>query len=98
MSPSIDGPGSGESGRPPGSSSSIGNDMTSVGPGRSIQRTCRSAIVAESTRTIDSSAAGWTSIRAITKRATLINSGSEMSMPDSFETSMLMCDALSWEK
>ena len=83
MSPSIDGPGSGASGRPPGSSSSIGKLITSVGPGRSIQRMCRSAIAAVSNSTIDSSAAGLTSIWSMTNLATLINSDSETSIPDS---------------
>src|SRR4029450_5110219 len=89
MSPSIDGPGSGASGRPPGSSSSIGKLITSVGPGRSIQRMCRSAIAAVSSSTIDSSAAGLIFILRMTNRATLINSCSETSMPDSLDTSML---------
>ena len=90
MSPSIDGPGSGESGRPPGSSSSIGKLITSVGPGRSIHRMCRSAIAAESSNNMDSSAAGLTSIRAMANRATLMSSVSEISIPDSLDTSMLM--------
>src|ERR1700758_3033921 len=90
MSPNIDGPGSGASGRPPGSSSSIGKLITSVGPGRSIQRMCRSAIAAVSSSTIDSSALGLTSILAMTNRATLTNSASETSMPDSLDTSMLI--------
>src|ERR1700757_4689516 len=90
MSPSIDGPGSGASGRPPGSSSSIGKLITSVGPGRSIQRMCRSAIAAVSNSTIDNSALGLTSILAITNRATLTSSASETSMPDSLDTSMLI--------
>src|ERR1700733_1593424 len=89
MSPSIAGPGSGASGRPPGSSSSIGKLITSVGPGKSIQRMCRSAIAAVSNRTIDNSAAGLTSILAMTNFATLINSDSETSYPDSLATSML---------
>src|SRR5438105_10734168 len=89
MSPSIDGPGSGASGRPPGSSSSIGKLITSVGPGRSIQRMCRSAIAAVSSNIIDSSAAGLTFILRITNRATLISSSSDTSMPDSLDTSML---------
>ncbi|SLJ82407.1 Uncharacterised protein [Mycobacteroides abscessus subsp. abscessus] len=89
MSPSIDGPGSGLSGRPPGSSSSIGNDITSVGPGRSIHRMCRSAMVSRSTSTIDSSAAGCTSIRPMTNRATLTRSSSGTSIPDSLAISML---------
>src|SRR5215207_6957739 len=89
MSPSIDGPGSGASGRPPGSSSSIGKLITSVAPGRSIQRICRSAIAAVSSRTIESSAAGLTFILRMTNRATLISSSSETSMPDSLDTSML---------
>ena len=59
VAPSIDGPGSGASRRPPGSSSSIGKLITSVGPGRSIQRMCRSAMAAVSSKTI-SSAAGCT--------------------------------------
>src|SRR5438270_5745172 len=95
MSPSIEGPGSGASGRPPGSSSSIGKLITSVGPGRSIQRMCRSAIAAVSSSTIDSSALGLTSIRAITNFATLTNSASETSMPDSLETSILMSSSRS---
>ena len=90
MSPSIDGPGSGASGRPPGSSSSIGKLITSVGPGRSIQRICRSAIAAVSNSNIDSSALGLTSMLAMTNRATLTNSDSETSMPDSLDTSMLI--------
>src|ERR1700757_5450 len=90
MSPSIDGPGSGASGRPPGSSSSIGKLITSVGPGRSIQRMCRSAIAAVSSSTIDSSALALTSNLAMTNRATLTNSASETSMPDSLDTSMLI--------
>ena len=89
MSPSIDGPGSGASGRPPGSSSSIGKLITSVGPGRSIQRMCRSAIAAVSSSTIESSAAGLTFILRMTNRATLTSSSSETSMPDSLDTSML---------
>src|SRR3954470_17085303 len=89
MSPSIDGPGSGASGRPPGSSSSIGKLMTSVGPGRSIHRMCRSAIAGMSSNTIESSAAGLTFILRMTNRATLISSSSETSMPDSLDTSML---------
>src|SRR5690348_13019876 len=89
MSPSIDGPGSGASGLPPGSSSSIGKLITSVGPGRSIQRMCRSAIAAVSSSTIDSSAAGFTFILRMTNRATLISSSSDTSMPDSLDTSML---------
>src|SRR5262245_61694470 len=89
MSPSMAGPGSGASGRPPGSSSSIGKLITSVGPGRSIQRMCRSAIAAVSSSTIESSAAGFTFILRMTNRATLINSSSETSMPDSLDTSML---------
>src|ERR1700733_7059013 len=90
MSPSIAGPGSGASGRPPGSSASIGKLITSVGPGKSIQRMCRSAIAAMSNSTIDSSAAGLTSIWSMTNRATLINSDSETSIPDSLATSMVM--------
>src|ERR1700735_2268090 len=90
MAPSNDGPGSGASGRPPGSSSSIGKLITSVGPGRSIQRMCRSAMAAVSNSTIDSSAAGLTSILAMTDRATLISSASETPMPDSLDTSMLI--------
>src|ERR1700734_3598178 len=90
MSPSIAGPGSGASGRPPGSSSSIGKLITSVGPGKSIQRMCRSAIAAMSNSTIDSSAAGLTSIWSMTNFATLINSDSETSIPDSLATSMVM--------
>src|ERR1700730_15812676 len=89
MSPSIAGPGSGVSGRPPGSSSSIGKLITSVGPGRSIHRMCRSAIAAVSSSTIESSAAGFTFIFAMTNRATLTSSSSETSMPDSLDTSML---------
>src|ERR1700753_437034 len=89
MSPSIAGPGSGASGRPPGSSSSIGKLITSVGPGRSIQRMCRSAIAAVSNSTIDSSAAGLTSIWVMTNLATLINSDSETSIPDSLATSIV---------
>src|SRR4051812_47813566 len=89
MSPSIDGPGSGASGRPPGSSSSIGKLITSVGPGRSIHRMCRSAIDAVSSSTIESSAAGFTFILRMTNRATLTSSSSETSMPDSLDTSML---------
>src|ERR1700677_1481343 len=90
MSPSIAGPGSGASGRPPGSSSSIGKLITSVGPGKSIQRMCRSAIAAMSNSTIDSSAAGLTFIWSMTNLATLINSDSETSIPDSLATSMVM--------
>src|ERR1700744_4114011 len=90
MSPSIAGPGSGAAGRPPGSSSSIGKLITSVGPGRSIQRMCRSAMAAVSSRTIESSAPGLTSILVMTNRATLTNSASETSIPDSLETSMLI--------
>src|SRR3954471_22341986 len=89
MSPSIEGPGSGASGRPPGSRSSIGKLITSVGPGRSIQRIWRSAISAVSKSTIDSSAAGFTFILRMTNRATLISSSSDTSMPDSLDTSML---------
>src|ERR1700733_3593703 len=89
MSPSMAGPGSGASGRPPGSSSSIGKLITSVGPGRSIQRMCRSAMAAVSSNTIDSSAAGFTSIWVMTNFATLINSDSETSIPDSLATSMV---------
>src|SRR3954451_4823656 len=89
MSPSIDGPGSGASGLPPGSSSSIGKLITSVGPGRSIHRMCRSAIAAVSRSTIESSAEGFTFILPMTNRATLTNSSSETSMPDSLDTSML---------
>src|ERR1700761_5046305 len=89
MSPNMDGPGSGASGRPPGSSSSMGKLITSVGPGKSIQRMCRSAIAAVSNSTIDNSAAGLTSILAMTNLATLINSDSETSYPDSLATSML---------
>src|SRR5882757_2479855 len=89
MSPSMAGPGSGASGRPPGSSSSIGKLITSVGPGRSIQRMCRSAIAAMSNSTKDSSAAGLTSIWSMTNLATLINSDSETSIPDSLATSMV---------
>src|SRR6201986_2523187 len=89
MAPSIAAPGSGASGRPPGSSSSIGKLITSVGPGKSIQRMCRSAIAAVSNSTIDNSAAGLTSILPMTNRATLINSDSETSYPDSLATSML---------
>src|ERR1700731_3318108 len=95
MSPSIEGPGSGASGGPPGSSSSIGKLIPSVGPGRSIQRMCRSAIAAVSNSTIDSSALGLTSILAITNRATLTNSASETSMPDSLDTSMLISSSRS---
>ncbi len=47
-------------------------------------------MAALSTSTIDNSAAGFTSILAMTKRATLISSSSETSMPDSLDTSMLM--------
>src|SRR5882757_6343498 len=90
MSPSIDGPGSGASGRPPGSSSSIGKLITSVGPGRSIHRMCRSAIAAVSSSSIDSSAAGLTSILAMTNRATLTSSASATSTPDSLDTSMVI--------
>src|ERR1700684_622927 len=90
MSPSMAGPGSGASGRPPGSSSSIGKLITSVGPGRSIQRICRSAIAAVSNSTIANSAAGLTSIWVMTNLATLINSDSETSIPDSLATSMVM--------
>src|SRR6476620_479770 len=90
MSPSIDGPGSGASGRPPGSSSSIGKLITCVGPGRSIHRMCRSAIAAVSSHNMDSSAAGFTSIRAMTNLATLTSSVSETSTPDSLDTSMVM--------
>src|SRR5690348_14336512 len=90
MSPSIAGPGSGASGRPPGSSSSIGKLITSVGPGRSIQRMCRSAIAAVSSNTIDSSAAGLTSIWVMTNFATLINSDSATSNPDSLATSIVI--------
>lgn len=39
---------------------------------------------------MDSSAAGLTFIFSMTNRATLINSSSETSMPDSLETSILM--------
>src|SRR5215207_9706549 len=59
------------------------------GPGRSIQRMCRSAMAAVSSSTIESSAAGLTFILRMTNRATLINSPSETSMPDSLDTSML---------
>src|SRR3954447_10558589 len=90
MSPSMAIPGSGGSGRPRGSSSSIGKLITSVGPGRSIQRMWRSAIAAVSSRTIESSADGCTFILRMTNRATLISSSSETSMPDSLDTSMLM--------
>src|ERR1700727_1644176 len=90
MSPSMAGPGSGASGRPPGSSSSIGKLITSVGPGRSIQRRRRSASPAVSNNPIDSSAAGLTSIWSMTNLATLINSDSETSTPDSLATSMVM--------
>src|SRR5882757_11177612 len=89
ISPNIDGPGSGASGRPPGSSSSIGKLITSVGPGRSIHRMCRSAIAAVSSSTIESSAAGVTFILRMTNLATLTSSSSETSMPDSLDTSML---------
>ena len=44
------------------------------GPGRSIHRMCRSAMAAVSSNTIDSSAAGFTSIFSMTNRATLISS------------------------
>src|SRR5699024_11369712 len=90
MSPSIAGPGSGRAERPPGESSSIGKLITSVGPGRVIHVTCRSAIVSLSTRVMDSSAAGCTSIRPITKAATSMSSASSASTPDSLATSILI--------
>src|SRR5699024_10942133 len=50
---------------------------------------CRSAIARVSSNTIDSSAPGLTPILVSTNRATLISSISEMSKPDSLDTSML---------
>ncbi len=54
---------SGASGRRDSSiSSSIGNDITSVGPGSSIQRSCSSAMASRVTAVTQSSAAGLTRI------------------------------------
>ncbi|CAM5736808.1 hypothetical protein SHIRM173S_09617 [Streptomyces hirsutus] len=47
-----------------GRSSSIGNDMTSVGPGRSIHWMWSSSMAAASTTITESSESGWMRIRA----------------------------------
>lgn len=47
-----------------GRSSSIGNDMTSVGPGRSIHCTCNCSMASASTTITESSESGWMRIRA----------------------------------
>ncbi|BFO21354.1 hypothetical protein SHKM778_77420 [Streptomyces sp. KM77-8] len=47
-----------------GRSSSIGNDMTSVGPGRSIHWMCSCSMASASTTITESSESGWIRIRA----------------------------------
>ena len=80
---------SGASGRRDSStSSSIGNDMTSVGPGSSIQRSCSSAMASVVTAMIDSSAAGLTRIAVSAWRATEAISDSSTATPDSLVTSI----------
>src|SRR6476661_8094205 len=92
MSPSSAGPPDGLSGRPPArppsSASSIGKAITSVGPGRSIQRWCRSAITPLPTSSTDSSANGLTPNRSIAKRAAAAIDASGMTVPDSLAISM----------
>src|SRR6476469_8140488 len=82
-------PSSGSSPSRPGRSSSIGNDMTSVGPGRSIHCTCRTSMAASSTRRRQRSAPGWTLISPMTYllRATSSSSSSWKSV--SLRTSTL---------
>lgn len=47
-----------------GRSSSIGKDMTSVGPGRSIHWMCSCSMASVSTTITESSDSGWIRIRA----------------------------------
>ena len=89
MSPSSSGPGSAASGRREESiSSSIGNDMTSVGPGSSIQRSCSSLMTSSVTAMIDSSAAGLTCNASSANRATDAMRAESIATPDSLLTSM----------
>ena len=89
MSPSSAGPMSGASGRRDSSaSSSIGKDMTSVGPGSSIQRSCSSLMTSVVTARMLSSAAGLTRIASRACRATEAISDSSTATPDSLQTSM----------
>src|SRR5690606_34969 len=83
-------PGSEGRSGPPGRSSSMGKDMTSVGPGRSIQRMCSSAIGSSSTRTTESSASGWIRSASRTYLASSDRADSSTGTPDSFATSMLI--------
>ena len=85
---------SGASGRRDSStSSSIGNDITSVGPGSSIQRSCSSAMASTPTAVTQSSAAGLTRIASSAYRATEAISGSSTATPDSLLTSIDTCSA-----
>src|SRR5882757_10938536 len=88
MSPSS--PCEGSSSSLPGRSSSIGKDITSVGPGRSIHCRCNCSIAASSTAITDSSDSGWIRMRWRVKRAASRTARSSISQPDSLLTSIAM--------